>query len=127
MSNIMQQITEWRRTGLTWTYLDGNPLRGERLVLAHLRNVCSIRLTRDQTRDSVARVDPGGFEGRRCQMLRRLVRRTCLCQDGALLLLVRFGFPPSPSPFIVHGCRRVIPLSPAVCSSPPDTTTATTS
>ena len=120
MSNVrfdgdLEEITEWRRMGLTWmdiaqlvqrstetllqwrrrvdyrdpgtpydeatvdglvlAYLDGNPLRGQRLVLAHLRNVCGIRLTRDQMRDSVARVDPGGLEGRRCQMLRRLVRR----------------------------------------------------
>jgi len=50
MSNVMQQITEWRRTGLTWT---------------------DIAVLLGRSRDSVARV----VDERRFQMLRRLVRR----------------------------------------------------
>ena len=49
MSNVMQQITEWHRTGLTWT---------------------DIAVLLGRSRDSVARV----VDERRFQMLRRLVR-----------------------------------------------------
>ena len=50
MSNVMQQITEWRRTGLAWT---------------------DIAVLLGRSRDSVARV----VDERRFQMLRRLVHR----------------------------------------------------
>ena len=80
---------------LILTYLNGHPERGERMTLAYLRTVHRLRLTRQQVREAIGRVDPEGLEYRRLVAHHRLVRREYSVKGPLHLWYVVWLFPSS--------------------------------
>ena len=80
---------------LILTYLNGHPERGERMTLAYLRTIHRLRLTRQQVREAIGRVDPEGLEYRRLVAHHRLVRREYSVKGPLHLWYVVWLFPSS--------------------------------
>lgn len=86
------------------TFVEGQPMIGETIIIAHVNGVHNIRGTRQQFRDSIARVDPEGLAERRALFGQRLIRRKYDIVGPHLLWhldgwhkLIRYMM-------VVHGC-----------------------